>query len=300
MKAGRPSSTARLIARSMVLLSLESDHEDLVSPETAGWSRLFLHEFESGRDRLLAWMGRPWFRRLIWMVESWILPGIFQHYALRKKEIRKIVEESLREGFSQIVVLGAGYDTLCLQIRDGSPAIQCIEYDHPATQGVKVKALQKAGVSQDRIKFVPCDLQSLSFRDLQSASTLLWDQPTVIVAEGLLMYFSESAVRSLFDTLSNFFRGKSRIVFTFLEPDVSGRADFQRRSILLRLWLRWKGEVFDWGCSFLTIFDFLDQSGFDGVARFDPSDREADAFLSLSHRIGEFICVADRRWGGSP
>ena len=53
---------------------------------------------------------------------------------LRKRLIEEVVRASLTEGVEQVVIIGAGFDTLALRLCAGFPRTNFIEIDHPATQ----------------------------------------------------------------------------------------------------------------------------------------------------------------------
>ena len=70
-----------------------------------------------------------------------MLPGILLHYALRKRFIEESARAFLERGGQQLVVLGAGFDTLAARIAEERPGVVCVEVDHPATQETKRRVL---------------------------------------------------------------------------------------------------------------------------------------------------------------
>src|SRR5687768_12733826 len=111
MRANRPSATARLIARCTLLASHESSLRRLVPDDAV-----------APLERMLAATGgHAWFdgvvrraapRRLLLGLERAILPGIIVHYLARKRWLEQQVLAAIGDGCRQVVVLGAGFDTL--------------------------------------------------------------------------------------------------------------------------------------------------------------------------------------------
>ena len=58
----------------------------------------------------------------------------------------------------QVVVIGAGFDTLSLRLSADMPGYSVIEIDHPATQSVKKEVLEDFSLPQGSVQLVPVDL----------------------------------------------------------------------------------------------------------------------------------------------
>jgi methyltransferase (TIGR00027 family) len=305
MRNGKASATARLIARSTVLLSMEKKYSAVSDLTMARLSRMFTDEYSGNRDPLVILMKVGLIRRIILFLEQFVLRGIFLHYALRKKHIRLISQKSVEEGFNQLVVLGAGFDTLSFTLRDLFNGLKLFEFDFPATQAVKLNALRKSNYNKDRIEFFATDLKTsniASFLDAASKN-LRANEPTVIIAEGLLMYLSEEEVENLLKYLSDFFTHRLRLVFTFLETDKKGKPNFYKESSIVDAYLRLQGELFHWGLPHSKLPQFLDNNGYCSLEMFQPEDREKDMYgdetiLHEKNQIGEMICVAERKTNG--
>src|SRR5712691_10993688 len=111
MKGDKPSATAILIAASMAFLRRDPKLGQFVPPRAAEVSTWFV---ETGSAYSRYWLGassQKWFRCLVWALERATIPGILAHYALRKCYLEAVTRRSLREGFRQVIILGAGFDT---------------------------------------------------------------------------------------------------------------------------------------------------------------------------------------------
>ena len=272
MKDGQPSATARLIARSLLLLSQDPAFASLVPPrseETGGWFLEACGE-NPARFRLLA--GQPWFRRLLFRVERSTTPGLLVHYALRKRRMEEAVREGLAAGARQVVVLGAGFDTLAWRLHREFPTVSFWELDHPATQKAKRAALAAREPLGD-LHFATLNLASAGLSEaLLSIPAYQVGAATVFAAEGLLMYLEPERVLGVFQDAHEASGPGSRFAFTFLEPQADGRTGFARSSLFVDWWLRRRGEPFRWGLSRGEMEAFLAGRGWRLQETILPSD----------------------------
>lgn len=256
MHPDRPSSTALLIARSILLSANHPALHRLLPPGEAECIRALLRT--AGRNRPFDFIaGQPWGARWLWRMERAVLPGIVAHYLARKRWLDRVVSQQLQAGVRQVVVLGAGFDTLAWRRHRASPAVKFFELDHPATQAPKRQALVER---QSNLTFVATDLG----RELPSAAlqrTPQFDRlaPTLFLAEGLLMYFSGERVNTLLRDLGA--HPGAALAFSFMEPDQQSRAAFRGGRRWVDTWLRLVREPFGWALPRLQLAPFLADVG---------------------------------------
>jgi methyltransferase (TIGR00027 family) len=298
MREGRPSATAYLIARSTLAVA----RHPVLGPLVPRRSTELSERFVRARSKFARWTsaagGSGLARPLVSLLERLTLPGIKLHYALRKRCLEEAARAALGEGFGQVVVLGAGFDTLALRLRDVSPGTKFFEVDHPATQRAKIRALGDDAAGPNP-RFVSLDLARGSLEGaLLSHSDYDPRADTFFVAEGLLMYLAPAEV----DLVLNFVRrhgGRaSRLAFTFMEAQEGGRVGFRQSSPLVNAWLRLRGESFRWGLPRAQAREFLARRGL-AVREVITSERLRARYLAakgLGHERladGECICVCE-------
>src|SRR4051812_19239490 len=177
--------------------------------------------------RGLRMLKRRWYRRTLMAVEGVTARGIFLHYLLRKRFIEDAVRAAIADGCTQLVVIGAGLDTLATRIAREKAEVTCIEVDHPLTQSIKSSALDGEPPSRN-LALVPADLRERPLASvLQSVPIYDGTRRTAFVAEGLLMYLREGDVAKLLSDVRAIAPRGSRFVFTFMEGDGSGRPRFK-------------------------------------------------------------------------
>ena len=291
MQHEQASRTALLIAASLVLLHHDAKYSRLVSKTSANLCAHVL-EKHSSRTRLFSKIVRQsWFRPIAKLIERLTIPGILLHYALRKKCINALVRSALANGVSQVVILGAGFDTLSSELQREFPTAVFWEIDHPATQRHKVRACSEIGI--ERVHFVAVDLAAAG---LDTASLIKSDfdpaKRTFWIAEGLLMYFPADIISSLMKTLSTLSAPGSEFAFTFMEKQGDGHLRFDSQTKLVDSWLRRRGEPFLWGTTRSELAEFIRPWR---VIRFFDHNDLRDVESDLSGEIlakGEVICLA--------
>jgi methyltransferase (TIGR00027 family) len=190
--------------------------------------------------------------------------GAFVYWLTRKRWFDLFAREALEAGCRQIVVLGAGLDTLAQRYHDQAV---CFELDHPATQEIKRAAFPDGPV------LVPLDLIHTSTADLLRAQPLFDPtRPTFYVAEGLFMYLPIEVVTSLLRELAALSAPGSRLAFSYMEAHEGRPLGFQQSARLSRWWLRWRGESFRSGIAPEQLAGFLRAHGWELATLSSPAE----------------------------
>jgi methyltransferase (TIGR00027 family) len=299
MKEDRPSATAYLIARSTLFLSRDPVMGRLVPERSAELCERFVH----ARPRLArifdaAMNSRP-LRPLSMALERMTIPGIKLHYALRKRRLEEITRDAIQNGCRQVVVIGAGFDTLALRLHESFAATKFFEVDHPATQSVKRRVVERHRGPQGNLRFISLDLARGSLEEsLLASADYNSDAGTLFLAEGLLMYLAPSEIELVLQFIRRRSGPGSRFAFTFMETQRGGRIGFRESSRAVDLWLRLRGETFKWGSPRALIGEFLAARGF-VVQELTTSEALRRKYLTseklegFTPADGECICVAE-------
>lgn len=111
----------------------------------------------------------------------------------RARFIEDIVEDRMKNGVSQYVILGAGLDTFAQRRPDVGPRLHIFEVDQPGPQAWKRKRLAEAGFSTPSwLHFVPVDFEAgESWWDLLIAAGFDPKKPAVVVSTGVSMYLTK-------------------------------------------------------------------------------------------------------------
>ena len=128
----------------------------------------------------------------------------------------KAMSDYVSEG-DQVVILGAGWDTRAYGLLKGQNAM-VFEVDAPATQAVKLAAIEKTGLDASHVTFVSCDFNRQSWLEALQNHGFDPTKRTFILWEGVTMYLEEHAIQSTLRSVSTLPAG-SRIAFDFFSRE---------------------------------------------------------------------------------
>lgn len=152
MTPDRPSWTAQAVGASVITAAHDPTLQDLVPPAAVRETIRYFHALNGWSEAVVELFDQlP--TRLMDRVASWTASGWVAHPVLRKRWIEDTVRASLDE-CTQVIVLGAGFDTLASRLHADVPTIRCWEIDHPSTLRVK----RRAFASEDSPTLLAVDL----------------------------------------------------------------------------------------------------------------------------------------------
>jgi methyltransferase (TIGR00027 family) len=271
MRAHQASQTAVKISRLLVYVAGDPRRAPLLPIGAAELTEATLRAAGLWHD----WQRRAYRAHgvrstLAWM-EDRLLAGQSTHVALRKRVLDDETRATIEAGAVQVLVVGAGFDTLAFRLARAYGHVRFVEIDHPATQSLKRHALREL----DRLHGSPTNLQ-LQPADLGATplpevlDELGWDRRarSVVVAEGVLMYLGEHEVADFLRGVASRLAPGSRLLGTYLVPDAHGRPRVGKLGGLTRASLRVMGEPLRWSATPAALAALLDETGF--AMRDDP------------------------------
>ncbi|MBD0282209.1 MAG: SAM-dependent methyltransferase [Thermoleophilaceae bacterium] len=142
-------------------------------------------------------------------------PGRVTRVAARKRWIAQAAEQAIAEGVPQVVVLGAGFDTLGVRLLKVDPDLVVVELDRPATLAAKARALASATIPRPWPRFAAADLNDApALPDALVASGWRLSAPTLFVAEVVLEYLAPDSALAVLAELADLAAPRSRVVCT--------------------------------------------------------------------------------------
>ena len=301
MKDTRPSATAKIVARGILLTSNHPSFTDLVPADMASITEAFLRACPRSAGWDAGMMRRAWYRHILYLIERMTIPGIALHFALRKRCIEEQTRQALAEGITQVVIIGAGFDTLAVRLAREFADVRFIEIDHPATQQVKLNGMNGNGNHEalPNLSFHAVDLTRRRLEEsLQSFPDYDSSGKTLFIAEGLTMYLTAEEVATMVQTIRRNSPDGSRLLFTFMECNRHDRIRFSNETRLVAFWLSLKKEQFQWGIDRAELRAWLGERDF--LLR-DITDTESlmqryipeHAPAGMKPAQGEMICIAE-------
>lgn len=133
--------------------------------------------------------------------------------ALRTAHLDAQIERFVAgEGFGQVVILGAGFDTR--SARMARPGVRFFEVDHPATQDDKRRRLADLpGYPVESAIYAACDFERDDFLDRLVAAGFDVGAPAVVVWEGVVPYLTEDAIRATATRVASGCEARTVLVF---------------------------------------------------------------------------------------
>jgi methyltransferase (TIGR00027 family) len=224
MRKDKPSKTAYKVALNVITLGAKSGIDEILPPGIVDATEKLLIASGAARARIVRWSHS---KRMVFVYEAfdWMLPGQFEAFAHRKAFCERQARDGIGAGVTQILVLGAGYDTMGWRLAPEFSGVNFFEIDHPATARLKAVGIEAMG-QRSNLCLIAEDLGKRKLVDVLEAHKS-WDQRarTVIVAEGLVQYLPAEAVRELFSQCALVAGVGSRFAFTYVPTGADGRPD---------------------------------------------------------------------------
>ena len=205
MRAGRPSTTAFLVAAGRAVAHAERALEGFSDPIARtllppGYQRV-VDLAVGGRDAsgLLERRRLALVRRVERMAPA---RTVVIDAALRAAPVR-----------SQIVLLGAGLDARAWRMPELADAI-VFEVDHPSTQGWKREKTASLRPTAREVRFVPIDFQSETLDMVLARAGHDAGLPTVWIWEGVIRYLTREAIEHTLESVAHRSAPGSRLLVT--------------------------------------------------------------------------------------
>jgi len=203
----------------------------------------------------------------------------------RSRYTEDSLEQAIREGVRQYLILGAGLDTFAYRRPDLSDRLQVLELDHPATQAIKRERVVAAGWNDpSNLHFVPVDFTKESLSDALDRSPYDPTQLSFFSWLGVSFYLTREVV---FDTLRSIVSKAARgstIVFDYLDADAFIPEKVSKRVQQMQWMANQLGEPMKAGFDPLALSADLDHIGLRLEENLDPATIEARYFRGRSER----------------
>ncbi|NOJ42364.1 class I SAM-dependent methyltransferase [Bradyrhizobium australiense] len=212
MQTGQPSLTALGAARLRAAHQVLDNASILVDPLAL---RILGDDIEISLDHARAHASGS---RLRWFI------------AARSRIAEDALNTAVEAGATQLVVLGAGLDTLAYRT-PLAHRLRIFEVDHPATQASKRKMLATAAIMvPESLAYVAVDFERERLPEKLEAAGFDADKRSLFSWLGVVPYLTEPAIFSTLGYLAQL-QGGAEVVFDYVNPAASiapaGRAAHQ-------------------------------------------------------------------------
>lgn len=226
----------------------------------------------------------PWVRRFYSRV---VAPkGIYEYTIARTKYIDAVFREVLAQGFDQILIFGAGFDSRALRFQAEAGDTKVFELDVPITQQAKLGEYQRQGLQIPAdVVFISIDFDRESLPDKLEGAGFDRGGRSLFVLEGLLMYLQPESVDETFRVIADFAGEGSEVVFDYVRaPVLRGEGLYYGEAEIVASVTK-AGERWYFGIEDGELDPFLQKYGFRVREHRDAQDLERAYFTGASGEI---------------
>jgi methyltransferase (TIGR00027 family) len=183
--------------------------------------------------------------------------------------------DALGGHFTQIILLGAGFDTRALRFADRNCGTKVFELDVATTQQPKIEILhrKKVMIPQELI-FVPIDFDKEDLCEVLTKAGYQQGQKSLFLWEGVTMYLSAQAVDGTLDFIRSSAAPGSRVAFDYIYASVLRRENrFYGEQGIFETVAK-TGEGWTFGLEEGALEPFLAMRGFEIIAHYTPPELE--------------------------
>jgi methyltransferase (TIGR00027 family) len=123
-------------------------------------------------------------------------PGAIAYHVARTKHFDRIARDATAAGVTQLVILGAGYDTRALRLHDCLRTATIYEVDRPATLARKRSIVRRSARASlpGNVRYVSVDLETDDLGVSLTAAGFAKELPALFLWEGVTMFIAAAAV----------------------------------------------------------------------------------------------------------
>jgi methyltransferase (TIGR00027 family) len=194
------------------------------------------------------------------------MPGWSNAIRGRIRYFDDVVQNAPGEGFSQIVILGAGYDTRAYRIGTLKGRLRVFEIDRPETLARKTGILKTIfGQLPDHVVFVPHVIGDGPWWTRLETAGFSPEKKTLYLLEGLVMYLPRPEVEKLFAGIAGQAGAGSAVLFDFIPQSMADGSSDAEGERAIRDWTIRSGEPLQSGFTGGEVVPFLNGLGYSGV-----------------------------------
>ncbi len=156
------------------------------------------------------------------IVDRQLSPSVLGRSAFSEQ----MLEEAVREGCRQYLILAAGYDTYGIRNRNSS--LKVFEADLPELLSDKADRIRKAGLDSCSV-YVPCDLSDSSWVNMLQENNYLVSERTFVSMLGISYYLSEESFSGLLNILGDLLPENSELCFDCPAEEEGQEAERSRK-----------------------------------------------------------------------
>ncbi|MBI1765274.1 MAG: SAM-dependent methyltransferase [Acidobacteria bacterium] len=161
----------------------------------------------------------PWHARGVSFALQFWAPGGQEFLTIRARLVDELAVEQVAQGINQIVLLGAGFDTLAWRQREALRQVTIYEVDHPATQRAKRRVSERIG-QPGNLRFVAVDFERDDFVAKLREAGFDATRPAFIIWVGVSYYLTAKAVADTLQRIATISQPGTKLVWDYMLAEV--------------------------------------------------------------------------------
>lgn len=209
--------------------------------------------------------------------------GIYPYVIARTKYIDGVFLQAMNNGFEQVVIFGAGFDSRAIRLLDPNNKINVFEIDTYHTLNAKTKQLKKRNITKpDTNIYIPLDFDKEKIKPKLYDNQFDTNKKTLSILEGLTMYLSPAAVADTFELIYDYSAPDSLAVFDYIYASVLRRESKYYGESAISTRVKKDKEQWTFGIEEGAIENYLNTFKFDLIDHLDSNNIEKKYFLDNS------------------
>lgn len=136
----------------------------------------------------------------------------------RSRYTEDCLDEALRTGVQQYVILGAGMDTFAFRRPELARRLQIFEVDHPVTQEIKRQRIAAAGWQiPPNLHFIPINFSTDTLESALKNSSFETEKDSFFSWLGVSFYLSLADIEKTLKAIVQITPARSQVVFDYLD-----------------------------------------------------------------------------------
>lgn len=197
-----------------------------------------------------------------------IMPEVY----VRARWAEDNVESAVEQGIDQVVIVGAGYDSLALRRRDLMARIQLWEIDQAATQREKFRRMDKHGLERHaNAHYVEANLEVDSLHAVLKSAGVDLARPAVFVWLGVTYYLTEEAIKTTLTSISGHMAAGTVLCLDYMADVEHTLEDWRELRAGCAAFVAKRGEPWVTAYDPAEVPAFLQGCGFSSVDNMHPN-----------------------------
>jgi methyltransferase (TIGR00027 family) len=191
--------------------------------------------------------------------------------AIRARLADDLTKEMAARGLEQLVLLGAGFDSMSLRIKDALAGVTVFEVDHPATQAVKRKVMARLGTPAS-VRFVAVDFEKDDFVDKLKESGFDTARRSMVIWMGVSYYLTSQAMERALAQIGSLGGPGLRLAFDYFLKEVIDKRTRNLEALLAARQVAEVGEPWIFGLEPEEVGDYVEGFGFKLIKDYDSKE----------------------------